>query len=303
MAAVTGAFSRLLVPGVRNVFFMYKKDAPTEYERIFKVETSSRAWEENLEVAALGVQPIKPQGSPIIYQDMIQGEPKRFTHLTFGQGFRASEEMLEDDLYDIIKKNGRALKRSALVAREVTCFNVLNNSFTTEYGFPKKGVLQPLVSTTHNLLGGGALANRPTNDVDISYAALEAAILNFNTMVDDQRLPVDIEPRVLLFHPSDLFLVTELLESEYRPFTANNEVNPLKGRLTPIWSRYLTDPDAWWVISDKDAEDGLVMFNRRPITLQNGDDFDTGDAKFKCTQRISAGCSEWRNLYGSSGGV
>ena len=301
MPATTGAFSHLLAPGVRNVFFMYKKDAESEYGKIFMTETSSRNYEENLEIAALGVMPQKQQGSPILYQDMIQGGIKKFIHATYGLGFRATEEVMEDDQYNVIKKNGRALKRSALVAREVVAFGVLNRSFTTEYGFPKNGVNEPLVSVTHTLLGGGTGSNRPTTDVDVSQASLEAAILNFNLLVDDRGMPLDIEPKYLLTHPSQQFLVQELLTSDQRPYTANNEPNVLKGRLTAMTSRYLEDPDAWFVISDK-SEDGLVFFMRRPLTLQNGDDFDTGDAKFKATQRFSAGCSEWRCLYGSSGG-
>jgi phage major head subunit gpT-like protein len=300
MPATTGAFSHLLAPGVRNTFFMYKKDAPTEYEKIFLVDKSNKNYEENLEIAALGVMPQKQQGSPILYQEMIQGGIKKFIHATYGLGFRATEEVMEDDLYGVIKKNAKALKRSALVAREVVSFGVLNRAFTTEYGFPKNGVNEALISTAHTLLGGGTGANRPSTDLDISQAALEAALIAFNLYVDDRSMPIEVEPKYILTHPSQQFLVQELLTSDHRPYTANNEVNVLKGMLTAMTSRYLDDADAWFVLSDKN-EDGLVFFERRALTLQNGDDFDTGDAKFKATQRFSAGCSEWRNLYGSTG--
>lgn len=300
MPAVTGAFSHLLAPGIRKVFFMHLKDRKMEHEEIFTTLTSNRNYEEHLELAALGTMPQKPEGSNVIYQDFIQGDLKRFTHKTFALGFRATEEMMEDDLYGQIMRNTKALKRSAVNAKEVLCFNVFNNSFTTEFGYPKNGANEALVGTTHTLLGGGTASNRPATDVDISFAALEAAILHFNTLVDDRNMPLDIMPEKLLHHPEQLFLVEELLNSQYRPHTANNEVNALKGRLTPMWSRYLTDPDAWWVVGEKN-EDGFVLFNRRALRLQNGDDFDSGDAKFKASMRISAGCSEWRYVYGSTG--
>lgn len=300
MPATTGAFSYLLAPGLRKVFFMHLQDRKKEYEQIFFMTTSKRAYEEHLELAALGTMPRKNEGESIIYQDFIQGGVKRFTHVAYGLGFRATEEAMEDDLYAVFTRNTKALKRSAMNAREVAAFNVLNNSFTTEYGFPKAGANEALVSTSHTLIGGGTASNRPATDVDISYAALEAAVLNYNTLVDERNMPVDIMPETLLFHPSDLFLVTELLESEYRPFTANNEVNPLKSRFKPVWSRYLTDSDAWWLLGEK-SEEGLIGFMRRELRFQNGDDFDSGDAKFKATQRFSFGCSEWRYLYGSTG--
>jgi hypothetical protein len=280
---------------------MHMKDHESEYTKVFMTDTSSKNYEENLEVAALGVMPQKQQGSPILYQDMIQGGVKKFIHATYGLGFRATEEIMEDDQYGVIKKNSRALKRSALVARDVVAFSVLNRAFTTEYGFPKNGVNEPLISTSHTLLGGGTGSNRPTTDVDVSQASLEAGILAFNLFVDDRGMPVDQEPKYLLTHPSQQFLVQELLTSDQRPYTGNNEVNVLKGRLVAMTSRYLDDPDAWFILAEK-SEDGLIFFMRRPLTLQNGDDFDTGDAKFKATQRFSAGASEWRTMYGSSGG-
>jgi hypothetical protein len=300
MTAVTGAFSQLLAPGLNGVFFMHLKDRKTEYEQIFYTDTSDRNYEENLEMAALSTMPQKNEGTPITYQDFIQGGVKRFTHVTFALGFRVTEEMMEDDLYGPMKKSAKALKRSAVNSKEVLCFNVLNNSFTTEFGFPKGGINQPLVSTSHTLIGGGTASNKAAVDTDISFAALEAAILYFNTVVDERSLPLDLVPETLVYHPADLFLVTELLNSDYRPFTANNEVNPLKNRLTPMWSRYLTDTDAWWVVAEK-SEDSLIFWSRRDLRFQAGDDFDTGDAKFKASWRGQAGCSEWRNLYGSPG--
>jgi len=301
MPAPTGAFSNLLVPGFRKTFFTHLKDRKKEYEQLFYMTTSKRAYEEHLEGTMFGSMPKKPEGTSIVYQDPIQGGVKRFTHVTYAMGFRVTEEMMEDDLYGVVgNKNSRALKRSAMNAREVAAFNIFNLSFTTEYGFPKNGSNEALVSTSHTLIGGGTASNRPSTDVDISYAALEAAVLNFNTLVDERNLPIDIMPETLLFHPTDLFLVSELLESEYRPFTANNEINPLKSRFKPVWSRYLSDPDAWWLVGEK-SEEGLIGFIRRELRFQNGDDFDSGDAKYKASQRFSFGCSEWRYLYGSSG--
>lgn len=302
MPAVTGAFSYLLAPGLNKVFFMHLKDRKMEFEDIFFTDTSKRNYEENLEVAALPVMGIKGEGLGISYQDFIQGGVKRFTHVVYAQGFRASEEAMEDDLYGVFKKNSRALKRSAIVSKEQAAFNVLNLSFSTEYGFPKNGTNEPLVSTAHTLIGGGTASNRPVTDVDISFAALEAAIINFNTMNDERGMPVDIEPSVLVHHPNDMFLVEQLLQSAYRPFTGNNEINPLKGRVRPHSSRYISDTDAWWIVGEK-SEDGLIFWNRRQLRFRSGDDFDTGDAKFKADWRGAFGCSEWRYLYGSSGGA
>ena len=54
MPATTGAFSYLLAPGLRKVFFMHLQDRKKEYEQVFFMTTSKRAYEEHLELAALG---------------------------------------------------------------------------------------------------------------------------------------------------------------------------------------------------------------------------------------------------------
>lgn len=299
MPMVTGAFSHLLAPGIRKVFFGHLKERKPEFEQIFTTVKSTRNYEEHLEMAGLGTMPTKPEGNSVIYQDFLQGGLKRFTHVTYGLGIRISEEMMEDDLYGPMKRSARALKRSALNAKEVAAWGVLNGAFTTEFGFPKNGVNQSIINSAHTLLGGGTASNT-AGAVDISFGALEAATIHFNTLNDERGMPIDFAPEFLVHHPNDAFLVTQLLDSAYRPFTANNEVNPLKGVLKPIWSRYLTDADAWFVIGGKD-EEGLVHFSRRPLRLQNGDDFDSGDAKFKATWRGSFGISEWRYIYGGAG--
>ena len=147
--------SYLLAPGLRKVFFQNLEERPAEYSKIANSEKSSKAYEEDLEVGGLGSMPIKPEGRGIVYQDFRQGGKKRYTHLTYGLGFRVTLEMMEDDLYNVMKKNTRELSKAARNAREVAFFNMLNNGFTTEFGFPKFGNNEALFSATHTKLGGG----------------------------------------------------------------------------------------------------------------------------------------------------
>ena len=300
MPMVTGAFSQLLVPGLRRVFFQHLKERPTQYDKIFNTHTSSRAFEEDLEVAGLGTMPTKLEGTATIYQDAIQGGKKRYTHISFGLGFRVTIEMMEDDLYNVMRRMSRELAKAARNVREVRSFNVFNNAFTTEFGFQKFGNNEALIGT-HTLLGGGTFANRPATDADLGIASLEAAILNYDTLVDEQNMPALIMPKVVLVHPEFKQVARELLNSEFRPYTANNEINAIMQEgLTWFMSQYLTDTDAWFLLADK-ADHDLNFFERAAVRFQNGDDFDTGDAKFKAFQRFSVGAGEWRGVYGSTG--
>jgi len=303
MPMVRGAFSYLLVPGLRKVFFQHLEERPEEFSQVFNAETSKRAYEEDLEVAGLGTMPVKPEQSAIIYQDATQGSKKRYTHKTYGLGYRVTPEMMEDDLYNVMKKMTKELAKAARNAREVNAWNVLNNAFTAEYGFPKNGNLEPLISTTHSSIvaGGPTGTNRASTDADLGVASLEAAVISFENLVDENGIPCMIKPKWLIVPPDLKMTARELLGSQFKPYTANNEINALiEEGLDYMVCHYLTDPDSWFLLAGKGDHD-LNFFTRQPVRFQNGDDFDTGDAKFKAFQRFSVGAGEWRGIWGSVG--
>lgn len=300
MPTVTGAFSELLAPGIRKISFDEYKSRPAQYSQIAKMGKSSRAYEEDLEVVGLGAMPPKPEGSATVYTDPTQGGKKRWTHISYGLGFRVTREIMDDDLYNVMKKMPRQLGKSARVVREVRFFNMLNNAFTTEYGYQKFGANEALINTSHTLIGGGTLANRAAADADLGAASLEAAVLNFNTLTDEVGVPIVEIPKWLVVGPALEQTAVELLGGEFRPYTTDNTVNFLtKSRNLQIMVvNYLVDPDSWFVLSE---DHDLQFIERTPMQMQNGDDFDSGDAKFKCFQRFSVGAGEWRGIYGSLG--
>lgn len=302
MPTTTGQFSQLLAPGLRKIFFQHLKERPPQYSQLFNMNSSSRAYEEDLEIAGLGTMPAKPEGNSITYQDPVQGGKKRYTHVSFGLGFRVTVEMYEDDLYGPMKRMTRELAKAGRNVREVRSFNVLNNGFTTEFGFPKFGANEALISTSHTLIGGGTLANRATTDADLGVAGLEAAILLFDNLTDENGIPIVLKPRWVIVPPALKQVAREILGSEFRPYTADNTVNAViqNDSLQDMVVNYLTDSDSWYVLADKSEHD-LNFFERAAVRFQNGDDFDTGDAKFKAFQRFSVGAGEWRGLFGSLG--
>lgn len=300
MPMTTGQISQLLAPGLRKIFFQHLKEREPQYSRIANMNKSDRAYEEDLEFAGLGTMPEKPEGTATVYQDATQGGKKRYTHVSFGLGFRVTQEAYADDLYGPMRKMSRELGKAARNVREVRFFNVLNNAFTTEFGFPKFGANEALISTAHTMIGGGTQANRLTTDMDLGVAALEAAILLFDNMLDEMSMPVVQMPKWLIVPPALKQIATEILGSEYRPYTANNEINALirNNSIKMEMVNYLADADSWFVLTD---EHDLNFFERAAVRFQNGDDFDTGDAKFKSFQRFSVGAGEWRGIFGSLG--
>jgi hypothetical protein len=295
----TGGFAGLLAPGLWRVLFNAIDSAPNQWLGVFNVDTSNRAYEEDSKVAGLGSMLPKPEGMAIAFDVPIMGPTVRYTHASYGLGLRITREMWDDDLYNIMNKMAAELGRAAAYKIEVDAWSVLNNAFNPTFT-GLDGL--PLCSTAHTRMDGGATAaNRPTTDVDFSYTAYQAALDHFKEMVDDRGRPVVVNPSLIIVDTSFEWAVKEILQSEYKPYTANNEINPLRndGQMDYLLNRYLVDRDSWFVLSN--IHDLNFWWRVRPETAE-ADDFLTGDALYKIYARYSKGFSEWRGVYGSSGG-
>jgi hypothetical protein len=298
MVATTGQHSQLLAPGLRKIFFdSYGREHPQEIGVFLNMQTSRRNYEDDYEMAGLGTMPEKAEGTPTQYADATPGTTKRYTHTAFGLGFRATREANDDDLYGPIRKMSAKLGKAGRHVREVRGANVLNNAFSTSYvGFKASTAL---CSTSHALLKGGTASNTPSTATQLSMAGLEAALIAIDGWVDEDGIPIVAIPRRILI-PSDLqFIAEELVRSPLQPESANNAVNPIAGKGMSIHVlHYLTSTTAWWVQCD---EHDMNFIERVGLEFQSGDDFDTGDAKFKSYQRFSTGFGDWRGLYGDEG--
>lgn len=298
MTMVRGAFSKLLAPGYRKIFFETYMQKPLEGTKLVNMNKSSRAYEEDFPVAGFGTLQTKPEGGPFVYQDALQGTAKRYSWTTYALGYRITEEMMEDDLYGIMgNKMSKALGRSARNNQEVVMHAPYNNAFSTSYsGFTAS---ESLCSTSHALLRGGTASNRPATDTDFSLIALQAAIEHFHNLTDESSLPILMTPKLVVHSVGDHWIVNQVLKTTQLPGGNQNDINQVaREGLTPVLSHYLTDTDAWYVLAD---DHDVNYFDRRALRFQNSDDFETGDAKFKATRRCGSGWGDWRGVYGTQG--
>lgn len=299
MAAIRSGFSALMAPGLRKVIFEAYDETTQRHQRLFNIETSGRQYEDDQQITGFGLIPEKTEGSAVDFEDPLQSFSKRYTHTTYGLGITITMEMYQDDQYRIARRWANALGRSARATVETITSNVFNNGFSTSYPAPDGAAL---FSTSHVLKGGGTSSNRPATDADLSPSALESAIQAFKAIRDDQNIMSEVQPRILLVSTSDYFTALKIVGSPQEAFTANNQINPIKSQgLTVIDWPYLTDADAWFLLgAPKDTM--LNVFWRMRPAMSNDDDFTTGNALYKILFRMSCGASDWRGLYGTSGG-
>jgi Mu-like prophage major head subunit gpT len=276
MAGRQSAFSHLLMPGLWDATFQKYNTYPLEYDKVFNMRTSKRAYEQDTEVAGLGKMVSKAEGQAITYDDPFQAASlQTYTHNPYALGVRITHELYVDDLYNIMSRVPSAISRSARQTEEVTAWNTFNNAFNT-------GVTgrdgQPLCSTAHPNVavgpGSGPYSNRLSTDTDLSVTGLQAAVELLETLTDDRDINLMLKPSLLLVTPHLKWMARELLNSEYKPHTADNEINALSDEdLKYMVVHYMSSNDPWFLLCPKDQH-YLNYFWRETLLMDNDDDFD-----------------------------
>ena len=304
MAISRAQLAAELEPGLNALFGQNYDAYDREYEEIFAIEDSDRAFEEEVLITGFGSAPVKTEGQGVVFDTASEGYTSRYVHDTVSLAFALTEEAQEDNLYDSLgRRYVKALARSMMNTKEIKGADILNNAFDTNFA---GGDGQPLVSTAHPLAGGGTLANRETTMADLNETSLENMLISISEFTDDKGLQISVQATKMIVPPQLVFVADRILNSDQRVATADNDINAIKntGVLPCGYSvnHYLSDPDAFFILTSiTDAGEGLKMFQRTPLETTMEPDFTTGNLRYKSRERYSFGFSDFRGVFASQG--
>lgn len=307
---VRGLFPQDLRPGVKKWFGDMYNDYPQIYSKIFKVLSDNRAYVEDALYSGLPLLQQKDEAGAVNYASGKQGYSPRYNHIEMALGFQISQNMIDDGIaLNHAERMSKALARSSRLTDEILAHQVLNRAFTgSGAGLMVNGDAKALLATDHPIRGNGAtttFSNKPVTDLDLSEAALEAALIDIGNLVDDRGNRIFVTGQKLVVNINEQFNAHRILKSALRVATTDNDANALKdlGMLSEIIATpYTTDTDAWFIVTSvTENEDGLKFFNRKDAVIDNDNDFDTNSGKYKVCRRLSVGWSDPRGLYGSAG--
>lgn len=298
----------LLEPKLSNIWHEGYPKRSVEYTSFVNVRATKKATVTDFKLTDFGTLRLKGEGENLIYDDPLFGQQKAYIPVRKALGYKITQEMIDHELYGQVEKFENALMDSAIDDQEVTAALLLNNGFgtTDADGFSAAGFDGlALFSTAHTRLDGGAvLRNRPSTDINLGVGSLQGALQDFHTQnLSDRGRPLNIAAKLLIVGPGDMFTARELLQSEYKPGTANNEINAIReDGLSFMVSHRLTDANMWALFGNQHDCNFIWDTKPRGGMLDSGDEaFDAEVIKRKVVQGYVVGHGEWRGTWGTSG--
>jgi hypothetical protein len=241
------------------------------------------------------------EGSDYSFNRPKQGASKTLQPKKYGLGFSISEEAVEDGKFDFIGDAIRKMAKSARESQEINFFNLINNG--TSGTTCADGVAW--FSTAHTLPSGLTFRNRLSTYADLSATSLEQALVDFETQfIGDSGIVYNPKAKVLLVHPSNKRYAMELIGSDLKADTADNNMNSLKqDGLMVVASDKITDTDSWALWASPEETGARIVVRKDIETKAAGPDvgFKNDSILYKSRYREISGVNEAYGVMYSAG--
>ena len=304
MATITtGNVPRLLQEGINTIFGRTYDEHPVEWDKIYDSGPSRKAFELDVQLEGFGLAEEKDEGTDIAFDDFSQGFTPKYINLTFAKGYIATEEAMDDELYDQLMIKAQALAFSMTQTKEVVGARVLNEGFNSAFTMDGGDGVELFSQVHGNGPSGGTFSNELSTAANLSEASLEALTIQVMKATDARDLKIMLQSTRLIV-PVDLVYTAErILSSVLQNDTANNAVNALRDMRVVrdgfVTNHFLTSPTAWFLKTN--APRGLRYFTRRPVRFREDNAFSTGNARFKADERYVFGWTDPRGCFATAG--
>ena len=289
-------------------------------EKVFKMMSSDNYGEKltSLTSLAQGFMPVG-EGGAYPKDDRQEGYSKFMEHETWKDSFTVTKEMMEDSkLLDLNRTGAKGFIDAYALTREKYGASILvgavNGTSTTFRGMKVDCTCNDglsIFSTAHTSSTGNAdvQSNKFSNAFsEDALGLVETAMQNF---YDDNGEILTVAPDTIII-ANDAAMkkkVFAAIGADKDPNTSNNAFNYVFGRWNVITSPYLNGlPKGAWILEDSKYNDnynGLIWFDRIPLTISSYIDENTDNNVWKGRSRFVAGCNDWRGIAvaGITGGT
>ncbi|MBE7063860.1 MAG: Mu-like prophage major head subunit gpT family protein [Clostridia bacterium] len=294
-------FAALLTPVHRKVFFDSYNKKKKQYTDIFKVDDMHAKEETFPHLGAFGKWEENTEGNNFNQADLLQGEVATFTARRFDKAYEVTWELVQDDLYNVMRGHGRGGSASKLggglqATEESQAADVVLKGFT-ENGYD--GV--PLFSANHPLVNSTETCSNLVSGA-LSDETLKEALTMMRLQKDEAGVLVAAHADRLIVHPDWEFTARALIGSTLQAGTNNNDKNTVPHLDITVWD-YLYDSESTakpWFVQDGSMDNLMFLWREKPVFDSEKID-NKMDYRFYGYCRFDTGYVDWRGLVGSNG--
>ena len=305
-------FERNITRMVKEGFNLYEP----EYQMVARIMNAGRDRKYQMaQFTGLGQVREIPEGSAVEFDLPAEGHNHLIEFAKNGLGFQVTEEMAQDTLHPMMLSNlSTSLGEQHAYRQDLDFWRLFVNGDSTTYRTTWDG-LAPFANN-HVTLKSGDTINNVTN-VSLTETSLQAAFDYYRegTLVSEEGIPLRIVPDMLIIgkgnHVTAYQLMNQMMgvtdvtqnSANMNDMTTNAEngyVAPYKMLGSKVLQQLITArgiTDAWFLIDSKMIEAFFLWKSR--FRLESGEDFKTGNALFKGTQRYGHGWGDYKAMYGS----
>jgi phage major head subunit gpT-like protein len=237
----------------------------------------------------------------VAYAAQAQGYDVTMTPVEFAKGIQVERKLFDDDQYHIMDQRPRALGASAGRTRQKHGARLFNNAFSVDTMFYSHSEGVALCSNSHTTNSGASTSSGFDNLITaaLTATAVFAARLQMVGFRGDQAERIDVEPDELWFPPDLSEQAFEIIKSQGKVDTANNNRNYHEGKYKPYEWRYLTDTNNWFMCDGRMRKQYAYWSDRIAMEFAMIEDFDTLIAKWRGYMRYGMTYTNWRWVNGA----
>ena len=297
----SGAFGDLLDPRFQKIFQDTYRQVPDMLPQLFQMVNNGR---NNMTWSGVGAFGDWGQFTgTTTYDSIAQGYDVTSTPIEFASGVQVERKLFDDDQYHIMDQRPAGLALAAARTKQKHGARIFNNAFAVDSFFYSHSENVSLCNDSHTTTASGVSTATGFDNLvtsALSATAVAAARIQMRGFVDDRGNAIDIMPNEL-WYPKELYEVAEeIIESEGKIDTANNNVNVHKGVYDGYDWLYMTDTNNWFMCDGAQRKMCLQWVDRIPIEFGFAEDLDTLVAKWRGYMRYSNAWIDWRWVLGAS---
>lgn len=302
MATLTPQFFELLEADTKDIYFNRLGMIPELFPMLFQIRPSVKAYEDRMRIAGFGTLALKAEGTPIAFDDPVEGARSRVVHSTYALGWRASMEMMQDDQHGIMSKMSADLADATRDHRERLAWSLIDDGFSGSAFTGLEG--DTLFESTHVSIKDASISqsNILSPAVALGVTGLEAMqTLSRTTRTEEGRFQ-SLPASILVIHPDLEHQAYQLLNTEFEVGTSNNDRSTVvssRSGLVPLSVPYKSSTTSW-SLHAAPGQNSLYWNDRMDVDFTSAGDAVTKDLQNFACYRASVQWDEWRGNYGSN---